>query len=230
MEPKKKIIMKDEANQLLTNPFLDKFEHQSFDLEYEFVTEIFLDESKSQNHFVTLLRDPQLKKFSLPEQRYILHSLYSPTQSISLLSNEVITQAYFIKQYNQNIFHFNLLERFTKLLLSSPEVPDQLKEHFQANLVTTPYYWEKFIYEEVYEGFYEMHFYAVGSQADYYGLAKLRGIEKIVKAFDQINYGLFYMFNLYEVMENISDNEPKLVARIYTDYLLEKVIVCFYEP
>uniref|UniRef100_UPI00261C5566 hypothetical protein n=1 Tax=uncultured Microscilla sp. TaxID=432653 RepID=UPI00261C5566 len=172
------MIKKEKVNQLLSLPFSGNFLHHSFDLEYDFFKEIFFDDSKPLNRFLVLLKESGLNQALFPPIPYILHSLHSSKKSVSVLTNREITKSFFTRVYKHNIFHFDLVQKFSKLLLSSSNVPYDLKEAYQTGKVTTPYFWNEVVTNEALsEELLSQYFYRCGVQPDYQGLARLRGIE-----------------------------------------------------
>lgn len=217
--------MKAKINQLLGLPFFNEFEHKSYSLKFEYFKEMFLNDKIDKGPFINLFKD-KLNHQNLLDQPYVLHLMHSTKESISVLTDSNISEIYFAITHQQNIYHFDILDKFAKLFLNSNKVTSELKIQYQNQEITTPFFWKKYYPAELPESFYWDSFGGAGIQSDYYGLAQLRGLEEVIEAFNQVNYGLFYTFRLYEAISSENDSMPKEVAQVYTDYLVEDIIVC----
>lgn len=212
-------------------PLTQNFQYNSCLIESTYWTPLLRDTPTPYHPWLQELLDEVLTLDEFPEQDYFLYCVHSAEQSITVLTDTHTQEVYRVKYHTNNVYAFNLLERWKHLIAHSPKIPTKLKADYQAEKISTILPWAHLYPDEVWTEIKQSGIIPLACQAEHIGLARLRGMDWVVEAFEKTYFGFFNVFKLYNV-ETLKTPAvaDKLEAIIYTDYLMTQVICYYYEP
>lgn len=212
-------------------PLTQNFQYHRCVLEQAYWTPLLGEKPRPYHPWLQELLGEVLTLDELPKQDYLLYCIHSAEQSITVLTDKKTQEVYRVKYHEDNLYDFDLVERLEHLITNSPILPIALKNAYQIKQISTMLPWLHLYPNEMKAEVQQSCAIPLACQAEHIGLARLRGMDWVIEAFEKNYFGFFNVFRLYNVETlQITEVTNRVEAIIYTDYLMTQVICYHHAP